>query len=787
MSSHYFWPGVAAIWGALFAGIASAAVYLRADRGRADLLPLARSFYAAFATCIVAASAVLMTLVLQHRFDVSYVNAYSSRDLPLHFLVSSFWGGQEGSFLLWCFWGALIGLVVWRSAKELEAPVMIVYLASFLGIVAILCKQSPFKLLPPPAPEDGVGLNPLLQDPWMVIHPPVMFSGFASLSVPFAFAIAALWKKRWDGWITRAIPWALFTFVTLGTAILMGGYWAYKTLGWGGYWGWDPVENTSLVPWLATAALVHGMFLQRARKRHRRVNLLLACFAYVTILYGTFLTRSGILADFSVHSFIDLGITGWLVAILLGFLVLSLALVAWRWREIPVEADEETPALSRAVLFVLGIASFCALAFVILLGTSAPLLTRLSGNPSQVQNSFYGRTTTPAAALIAVLAGLVAFVSWKGDSWRGVLASSRRSLIVGAVGVGLAFLLGANQPASLFLLFLALFAADMNLRAVLRKAGNGKLAGAGGYLAHVGFGIMLAGIVVSGVYAKSTRLTLPVGKPVSVGGNTLTFLRVLPATATEKQAMEVRVKTAAGKSFYAYPKMYLNSKTNQLMANPAIRRTAAADLYLAPQSYDPGQPEQVGRDLRMTKGTTQNIDGIGFTFRDFNADRSAMMRGEKTILVLTDVTITPSDGVNRDATLRYVWNMETRQADAPEMEIPGVPGGKMRVLAVSPSDGAVVLRLTGVSKDPKAEFQAATVESLSLDVTRKPLISLVWGGFYVLMAGAVLALVKRSREARRAVLAAERPAGAAARGEPVPAPTGPVVPAHGRSSLDPTR
>ena len=114
----------------------------------------------------------------------------------------------------------------------------------------------------------------------MVIHPPVMFSGFASLSVPFSFAIAALWKKRWDGWITRALPWALLTFLTLGTAILMGGYWAYKTLGWGGYWGWDPVENTSLVPWLFTAALVHGMFLQRARKRHRKVNLILACTAY---------------------------------------------------------------------------------------------------------------------------------------------------------------------------------------------------------------------------------------------------------------------------------------------------------------------------------------------------------------------------------------------------------------------------------------------------------------------------------------------------------------------------
>src|SRR5215831_16638271 len=412
----YVWPGVIAIWSALVAGLASVFTYWRVDRGRRDLLPFARTTYLAFAISVVTSAAILMTLLLQHRFDVAYVNSYSSLDLPTHFLISTFWAGQEGSFLLWCFWGALIGLFVWRSAKEQEAPVMVVYLATFLGIVAILCKQSPFKLLPPPAPEDGVGLNPLLQDPWMVIHPPVMFSGFASLSVPFAFAIAALWKKRWDGWVVRAIPWALFTFVTLGTAILMGGYWAYKTLGWGGYWGWDPVENTSLVPWLCTAALVHGLYLQRSQKRHRRVNLILACLAFATILYGTFLTRSGILADFSVHSFVDLGITGWLVAILLGFIFLSIALLAWRWRSIPTIESEEPAVLSRSVLFILGIAVFCALSFVILLGTSAPLVTRLTGNPSQVQTGFYGRTTTPAALLLVVLAGLVPFVSWKGTT-----------------------------------------------------------------------------------------------------------------------------------------------------------------------------------------------------------------------------------------------------------------------------------------------------------------------------------------------------------------------------------
>src|SRR6266545_279323 len=757
----YFWPGVIALWGALLAGLASIYFYFRADRGQAEALSLARSAYMAFATCIVAAAGTLMALLLQHRFDISYVNSYSSRDLPIYFLISTFWAGQEGSFLLWCFWGAIIGLFVWRSAREQEAPVMIVYLSTFIGIVAILCKQSPFKLLPPPVPADGVGLNPLLQDPWMVIHPPGMFSGFASLSVPFAFAIAALWKKRWDGWVTRAIPWALFTFLALGTAVLMGGYWAYKTLGWGGYWGWDPVENTSLVPWLCTVALVHGMFLQRARKRHRKVNLIVACFAYLTILYGTFLTRSGILADFSVHSFIDLGITAWLVGILLGFVGLSALCIAWRWREIPVTQEEEPPLLSRSVLFILGIAVLCAMGFVILLGTSAPLLTRLTGNPSQVQTSFYTKTTIPAAILLALLAGLVAFVSWKGETWKNLAASARRSLLVA--------------------LFFALFAADMNLRAVVRKARGGKWGGAGGYLAHVGLGIMLAGIVVSGVYARSTRLTLPANQAVRVEDSKLTFVRVIPGTATSKQAMEVRVETPKGKTYYLYPKMYVNARTNQLMANPAIKNSALFDFYIAPQSYDPGQPEQVGREVRLTKGTTTAIDGTGFTFRDFNADRSSMMQGGKTILVLTDVTVTPADGTQHDATLRYIYHLDTEGGEAEDLDIPGVPGGKMRVAAVSPKDGAVVLRMQGVSKDRASEYQAATHESLSVDVTRKPMIAFVWGGFYVMIAGAFLAFLKRAREARHATLQAEAKAAVPAR-EAV-APTGPAVPVHSRSRL----
>ncbi|MBK9968907.1 MAG: cytochrome c biogenesis protein CcsA [Holophagales bacterium] len=406
-------PGTLAMWSALAAGFGTIGAYVlsrppaaregrRAVRG---LPALGRRLYYAFATSILVASALLLYRLLAHDFRLSYVASYSGRDLPFRYLFSTFWAGQEGSFLLWLFWGAVIGFFVLRTAKEQEPPVMAVYVLSFLGIVAILVKQSPFRFLAE-VPPDGTGLNPLLQDPWMVIHPPVMFAGFASLSVPFAFAIAALWTKRWDGWVIRAMPWALFTFVCLGTAILMGGYWAYKTLGWGGYWAWDPVENTSLVPWLATTALVHGMYLQKAREKHRKINIILAIFAFCTILYGTFLTRSGVLADFSVHSFVDLGITGWLVAIILTFLFGGLALLAYRWREIPVvnEIDpatgkeKEEPFLSRSVLFILSVTLFSASGLVILLGTSAPIITRIGGKASQVANSFYDATHAPMAA-----------------------------------------------------------------------------------------------------------------------------------------------------------------------------------------------------------------------------------------------------------------------------------------------------------------------------------------------------------------------------------------------------
>ena len=402
----YVWPGVAAIWGALLFGLASAFTYLRVDRGRRDLLPLARTAYSAFAVSVVAAAAILMTLILQHRFDVSYVNSYSGADLPLHFLISTFWAGQEGSFLLWCFWGSLIGLFVWRSAKEQEAPVMIVYLSTFLGLIAILCKQSPFKLLPPPAPVDGVGLNPLLQDYWMVIHPPIMFIGFASLSVPFSFAIAALWKKRWDGWIARDAAVGAADLPDARHGDPDGRLLGLQDAGLGRLLGLGPggehqprsvalhrgARARHVPAALAQAAPARSTCCSRARPTRR------SCTGPSSRARACSRTSRSTRSSTSASRAGSSGSSGRSSAC-------RSCLLAWRWRSIPRTEDEESPLLSRSVFFILGIAVFCALACVILLGTSAPILTRLTSTPSQVQTSFYAKTTTPAGLLLVLLVG----------------------------------------------------------------------------------------------------------------------------------------------------------------------------------------------------------------------------------------------------------------------------------------------------------------------------------------------------------------------------------------------
>src|SRR6185503_18536742 len=278
---------------------------------------------------------------------------------------------------------------------------------------------------------DGVGLNPLLQDWWMTIHPPVLFTGFSSFVVPFAIACAALLKRDYDGWVKPVLPWAVFSAAILATGFIMGGVWAYKVLGWGGYWGWDPVENGSLIPWLSNMALVHGLLIQRVTGSLRRTNFFLAVTSYVLVLYASFLTRSGVLADFSVHSFVNLGLNGFLLSFLFLIMVVGYGGLLMRIRDIPGPVAP-LGSFSRESMMWLGQLVFMLMCALVAVGMSAPLITRLFGPPSNVQTSYYNLVNAPLAIAMGLLLGVAPLMRWRRQEMRPFLSS-----VVPPLGVAL--------------------------------------------------------------------------------------------------------------------------------------------------------------------------------------------------------------------------------------------------------------------------------------------------------------------------------------------------------------
>jgi cytochrome c-type biogenesis protein CcmF len=741
--THLYLPGAVAIWSALIFALAGVWGYSQALAGDASAIAFSRRAYACFAAAIGLTALMLILVLLMRDFRIEYVFQYSGLDLPGHYQFASFWAGQKGSFLIWLFWGTMLGLLVQRTAGKSEASVMVIYIATLLGLIFILVRQNPFVMLAQ-SPVDGQGLNPLLQDDWMVIHPPIMFIGYAATAIPFAFAMASLWRRDYDGWAARAFPWALFGFLVLGCAILMGGYWAYKTLGWGGFWGWDPVENASLIPWLCLTVLVHGLHMERTRKRFRRANYVIASMAYLAVLYGTFLTRSGVLADFSVHSFVDLGISRWLIALMATFVGLSIWLLATRLRKVPTEANED-PILSRGTFLVLATIAISISALVITFGTSAPLLTRLRANPGQVGPEWYNLVNKPIAIAIAVLLTFLPYLTWKGDKF-GDLIKKMVAPLIGGTLIAVAFVAWKVHDAlDIVLVLFAALALATNLHKTISKWRVGGLRAAGGYLAHAGVGMMLLGILASSAYDESTKLTLEQGKPVKSNGRTYTFTRYLPPTEEERRdRMEIQVVEANGDSYSLYPRMFLNQRTQQLMVNPDIKKRLSSDLYISPIQYDPGQPQ-----LALSKGQEGKVGDVQVKFEGFdlnaNGNALAQMASGKQITIGTVFDVT-RNGQTTKVRPVYRLNPANGQVETPATDLPG--GGAIRVAGINASAGNVQIEIGGVANPAK----------LAVDVTTKPLIEMVWFGLYLMLIGGGLAMILRFRDARVLERVAERAA-----------------------------
>mgnify|MGYP002621725907 CR=1 FL=1 len=348
----------------------------------------------------ICASLYLWFLIFSNDFSVEYVAAYSSTTLPPMYKISAFWAGQQGSFLFWLLVHSIVGTIL--ISKKTSAESLKFYFALELILIIFVLEKSPFAANPVTVSE-GVGLNPLLQDFWMAIHPPVIFVGYALLAVPLSLSLGTLINSAASrNWLEPARVWTLTAFGFLGAGIFIGGYWAYKVLGWGGYWAWDPVENSSLVPFLLAAVLLHLINLAKKKTAVLPMAHIAAVFTYSLVIYGTFLTRSGILGDFSVHSFAgsEIGLTIALANALI--LIGGLLIIFFKAKNFPAGKMYENFS-EQSFIVLLSCLLIIFMAVIVWLGMSMPLLTKFLDNPAAVDESFYVKSTAPIAAVLVVL------------------------------------------------------------------------------------------------------------------------------------------------------------------------------------------------------------------------------------------------------------------------------------------------------------------------------------------------------------------------------------------------
>jgi c-type cytochrome biogenesis protein CcmF len=453
----------------LVASIASIVLYILVARGDRRWLQAARFSTGSAIVGMLSACGNLLYYIFTYRFDVSYVYEHVSRKLSTLLLFSTFYASQEGSFMLWGLWTALIAIFLTEYARRqrYEQYVMPIFMSVLAFIALMLVARSPFQTIYSAhpgevaagfVPLDGKGLNPSLENLWIVIHPPMLFLGFALLAVPFAFALAGLIRRDYQGWVVTSMPWTLTAGMVLGFGIMLGGFWAYETLGWGGYWGWDPVENASLLPWLVTVAGAHTMLTQKRTGGLVRTNIAMTLLAFGLVLYGSFLTRSGALADFSVHSFASPGNLAYtmLLGALILFVTVPFGLLIKRFNDMRVYA-QDYKILSRETSLSIASAVIGASTLVVFIGTSLPLINH------KVETDFYNNLHIPIAIVLLLVNGLSLLLKWKQTKGVDVWKKSIPALIFACTGTAVAVLFGVHELPFLLMILSALFSLAINI------------------------------------------------------------------------------------------------------------------------------------------------------------------------------------------------------------------------------------------------------------------------------------------------------------------------------------
>jgi cytochrome c-type biogenesis protein CcmF len=783
---------------ALIFSIISMLMYFFSFRGARNTLNIARLSYHAMSMLVIIAATFLLYLILTHQYQYSYVYSYSSSDLPLGFKISTFWAGQEGSFLLWLFMTAIVGIILQAySSKrgDLEERVMTVftlattflllmvsplfknpfaYIYSEPGFIDIKninpayimqpileqfrfsdpnSQQSFIKMGPDLAAVlqsagislgdfviQGKGLNPLLQNFWMQIHPPILFAGFALSTVPFVFALSALMKNDYREWVKQSFPWVLTGAGMLGLGIMLGGYWAYGILGWGGYWAWDPVENASLVPWLLSVASVHTLLVQQKSiketggiGRFAKTNLILCILTYVLVLYGTFLTRSGVLGDSSVHSFVDPGrlVYMFLIVFVSLFALLGFGAIIYRWKSLDEKFTSEESLLSRELALFTASVALGASALIVFVGTSAPIFKQ------SVETSFYNEMHIPIGIIIGLLNGFSFLLKWKETKGSEILKKSLFSLSASAVITIAVIIFGrVTDILMILMIFANLFALLVNAEIAYKIVLGNKIK-IGGFIAHIGISLFILGVVGSAAYGSQVDIDLEKGKPVKALGYTLTFTGYTPIENNTKYAFLVDVNSGSG-SRQVMPVMYISPFNNSLMREPDIWEGITKDFYIEPRNYDEGSREHKdGEELTVEKGGTVEYGGVKIKYEDIFKEGTMGADNFSFGLIMK----VDAEGKT------YTVKPSMKRGNGEMIFIPGEVAEanlSVKFLSVDPETQKAVIAVSKIVS--KEDEKPAAKEILSVQASVKPFISFVWIGVGVMVLGFAISFVRRLKE-----------------------------------------
>ena len=543
-----------------------------------------RAFYAA-AAMIVLAGAVLEWALLSHDFSLAYVADHTDLSTPMALVAAGFYGGQQGSLLYWALVLGLLGSASLVASASLGlrlaayAAGVLAAILSFLLVVLVLV-ASPFDVLSV-MPPDGLGLNPVLRDGGMLIHPPIVLAGFASFAIPFSFAAAALLAGRPDSaWIAHTRRFALLAWGLQTTGLVLGMWWAYHVLGWGGYWGWDPVENVALMPWLATTAYLHSSQVQEKRGSLRAWNFGLVMLAFLLVVFGTFIVRSGVVP--SVHTFAISAIGPWFLGFLCVCIVFSVVLLAFRANRLKGRA-EPTVVVSREGAFALQNLLLIGVVAVVIWGTVLPLVSGMVGQQRVVSASYYERAAGPLLVVILALMAAGPLLPWgrafSDQGARVLLWPGATALVVLAA---LAVAGERSLPALLVLPLAAAVAATCLTQ--FARLGRGwallwrrrRLYGA--YLAHLGLAVLVTGIAASHFWQQEKDVTLAPGEQVTVAGYTLTY-----AGTVERQLADHTELVGAmrfGGTTLEPARATYAGLGGQSLTHVAISTTPVADVYV---------------------------------------------------------------------------------------------------------------------------------------------------------------------------------------------------------------